>query len=109
MTAPVRQSLDDVIASCDRIRTYVADPALPEGLVHDAVRMRLVDIAAAVQRLPPTMTEQEPAVPWSQVSALAERLTRRPIETPASVLIGTARTDVPVLCAAARRMRARCA
>ncbi|GAA1492743.1 hypothetical protein [Curtobacterium herbarum] len=108
MTPPVEQSLDDVIASCDRIRAYVSDPALPEALVHDAVRMRLVDIAAAVQRLPPTMTRHEPAVPWAQVSALAERLTRRPAETPASVLLGTARTDVPVLCAAARRMRARC-
>ena len=109
MTTPVAQSLDDVIDSCDRIRTYVADPALPEALVHDAVRMCLVDIASAVQRLPPMMTAHEPAVPWAHVSALAGRLTRRPAGTPASVLLGTARTDVPVLCAAARRMRARCA
>jgi uncharacterized protein with HEPN domain len=107
VTSPVEQALDDVVVCCDRIRSYVSDPALPEELVHDAVRMRLVDIAAAVQRLPPTLTAHEPTVPWSQVPALAERLTRRPAETPPSVLLGTARTDVPVLCAAVLRMRGR--
>jgi uncharacterized protein with HEPN domain len=104
----VEHALDQVIASCERIRTYVSDPRLPEALVHDAVRMCLVDIAAAVQRLPAAMTEREPAVPWAQVSALADRLTQHPGETPTSVLLGTGLTDVPVLAAAARRMRAHC-
>ncbi|PZE65084.1 DUF86 domain-containing protein [Curtobacterium sp. MCBD17_021] len=108
MSGSTEQRLDDLIAACTRIEEYIADPALPEAVVLDAVRMRLVDIASSARQLPPTMTAAEPTIPWSQVSALGERLTGRHGETPASLLLRTARTDVPVLRDAAIRMRARC-
>lgn len=108
MSPTPQEQLDDVLLACRRIQEYVADPTLPETVVHDAVRMRLIDIASSVRSLPPAVKAREPAIPWAQVSALAERLTRRPCDTPASVLLSTARTDVPVLCEAALRMRARC-
>jgi uncharacterized protein with HEPN domain len=108
VTVTPADRLDDVLLACRRIQEYVADPTLPEALVHDAVRMCLIDIASSVRGLPPTVTAHEPAIPWAQVAGLAERLTRRPSHTPASVLLSTARADVPALCEAARRMRARC-
>jgi len=102
----VGDRLDDVIRACGVIRAYVDDDALPEGLVYDAVRMRLVEIGEAVRMLPSAVTSAEPGIPWSRVSLLGERLTRRYFDTTPAVVFGTARVDVPSLCEAVRRLRA---
>lgn len=106
MTRGTGERLDDVIRACGVIGEYVSDDALPEHLVYDAVRMRLVEIGEAVRMLPGELTRTEPSIPWGKVSLLAERLTRRYFDTTPTVVFGTARTDVPHLCAAARRLRA---
>ncbi len=105
MNRDLRHRLDDLVHACGLIQEYVADDTLPETLVYDAVRMRLVEIGEAVRALPVAVTASEPGIPWSRVSLLGERLTRRYFDTTPSVVIGTARTDVPTLCAAVRRMR----
>ncbi|OII09047.1 DUF86 domain-containing protein [Curtobacterium sp. MCBA15_008] len=106
MNRDVRDRLDDVLEACGVIARYVDDAALPEDLVYDAVRMRLVEIGEAVRMLPNAVTSTEPGIPWSRVSLLGERLTRRYFDTTPAVVFGTARVDVPSLCAAVRRMRA---
>ncbi|PYY48243.1 MULTISPECIES: DUF86 domain-containing protein [unclassified Curtobacterium] len=108
MTRAVERSLDDVVTACARIQEYADDPTLPEAVVADAVRMRLVDIASSVRELPPAMTATEPTIPWARLAALGEQLTRRPSDTPASVLLNTARTDVPALRDAVERLRGHC-
>ena len=102
----VGDRLDDVIRACEAIRRYVDDERLPEDLVQDAVRMRLVEIGEAVRVLPVGVTASEPGIPWSRVSDLGERLTRRYFDTTRALVFGTARTDVPHLADAARRLRA---
>ncbi|MBT1623770.1 hypothetical protein KK101_13840 [Curtobacterium flaccumfaciens pv. oortii] len=102
----VGDRLDDVIGACEAIGRYVGDERLPEDLVHDAVRMRLVEIGEAVRGLPSTVTASEPDIPWSRVSDLGDRLTRRSSDTTCAVVFSTARTDVPSLADAARRLRA---
>lgn len=101
----VSDRLDDVIGACEAIRRYVDDERLPEELVHDAVRMRLVEIGEAVRVLPASLTASEPSIPWARVSDLGERLTRRYFDTTRAVVSGTAHTDVPHLAEAARRLR----
>ena len=98
--------LDDVVRACDAVLRHVADPTLPEELVHDAVRMRLVEVGEAVRSLPPSVTAGEPSIPWSRVASLGERLTRRYFDTTPAIVFGTARTDVPTLRDAVRRLRA---
>jgi uncharacterized protein with HEPN domain len=105
---PVRDRLDDVLEACAAIADYVATEDLPEAVVHDAVRMRLVEIGQAVRTLPAAVTATEPAIPWSRVSLLAERLTRRYLDTTPALVFGTARVDVPVLREATTRLRDRC-
>jgi len=102
----VGDRLDDVLTACAVIRRYVDDGSLPEELVYDAVRMRLVEIGEAVRMLPSSVTSTEPGIPWSRVSLLGERLTRRYFDTTPAVVFGTARVDVPSLCDAVRRLRA---
>jgi uncharacterized protein with HEPN domain len=99
--------LDDVLRACAVIGRYVDDPGLPEDLVYDAVRMRLVEIGEAVRMLPSALTSTEPGIPWARVSLLGERLTRRYFDTTSAVVHGTARVDVPTLRDAVARMRQR--
>ncbi|OIH95173.1 DUF86 domain-containing protein [Curtobacterium sp. MCBA15_001] len=106
MNRDVGDRLDDVIRACGVIARYVSETDLPEDLVYDAVRMRLVEIGEAVRMLPSAVTRAEPDIPWSRVSLLGERLTRRYFDTTPAIVLGTARVDVPHLCAAARRLRA---
>lgn len=105
MSRRIADRLGDVIAACDVIERYVEDGSLPEGVVYDAVRMRLVEIGEAVRTLPSAVTATEPDIPWARVSLLGERLTRRYFDTTPAVVFGTARTDVPHLRDAVRRMR----
>jgi uncharacterized protein with HEPN domain len=100
------ERLDDVVSACRVIDRYVRTPGLPEELVYDAVRMRLVEIGEAVRALPTRVTAREPEIPWSRISLLGERLTRRYFDTTAALVLGTARVDVPMLRAAAERLRA---
>lgn len=106
MSRDLRDRLDDVIRACGVIERYVDDDDLPEDVVYDAVRMRLVEIGEAVRMLPGAVTSTEPGIPWSRVSLLGERLTRRYFDTTPAVVFGTARVDVPSLCEAVCRMRA---
>jgi len=98
--------LDDVLRACDAVLRHVADPSLPEEVVHDAVRMRLVEVGEAVRRLPSAVTAGEPSIPWSRVASLGERLTRPDSDATPTIVFGTARTDVPTLRDAVRRLRA---
>jgi uncharacterized protein with HEPN domain len=105
VSRPIPDRLGDLIAACDVIERYVEDRSLPEDVVYDAIRMRLVEIGEAVRTLPSTVTTTEPGIPWSRVSLLGERLTRRYFDTTPAVVFGTARVDVPHLRAAVVRMR----
>lgn len=108
MNRPVRDRLDDVLEACAAIADHIAAEDLPEAVVHDAVRMRLVEIGQAVRTLPAAVTATEPAIPWSQLSLLGERLMRRSVDTTPALVFGTARVDVPVLREATTRLRDRC-
>jgi uncharacterized protein with HEPN domain len=101
------QRLEDVIRACRVIGRYVTADTLPEDVVYDAIRMRLVEIGEAVRMLPVAVTAGEPGIPWSRVSLLGERLTRRYFDTTPALVLGTAQVDVPHLQQAVERLRAR--
>ncbi|WP_267424264.1 MULTISPECIES: HepT-like ribonuclease domain-containing protein [unclassified Curtobacterium] len=106
MNRDVDERLEDVIRACRVIARYVSADTLPEDVVHDAVRMRLVEIGEAVRMLPVALTAGEPGIPWSRLSLLGERLTHRPADTTPALVLGTAQVDVPHLQQAAQRLRA---
>jgi len=102
------ERLDEVVRACAAIERYVDDTS-PSDLVLDAVRMRLVEIGAAVGALPGDLTASEPGIPWTRLAAIGDRLTsgRRSVSAP--VLVWTARVDAPRLREAAERLRTRAA
>lgn len=101
----VDEQLAEVVRACEAIERYVEGPA-PSDVVLDAVRMRLVEIGAVVAALPGAVTAAEPGIPWVRLAGVGDRLTGRRRAVTPSVLLWTARVDVPRLREAAERLRA---
>ncbi|MET3638159.1 HepT-like ribonuclease domain-containing protein [Curtobacterium oceanosedimentum] len=103
--ADVDERLEEVVRACEAIERYV-EGADPSDVVLDAVRMRLIEIGAVVAALPDVLTASEPEIPWARLAGVGDRLTGRCRAVTPSVLLGTARVDVPRLREAAERLRA---
>ena len=83
-----------MLDAVDAIRRYVGEGGLHEGVVYDAVLLRLMQIGEAVKALPPELLAEEPGVPWAQVAGLRDRLAHRYVDTQFSVVEGTVRQDL---------------
>jgi uncharacterized protein with HEPN domain len=58
-----RQRLIDIQAAIDAIRSHLQRGTLSDGLVYDAVRIRLLEIGEAVKALPPDLLATQPDIP----------------------------------------------
>ena len=63
MTYRERQRLADIQAAIDAIRSHLQRGDLSDGLVFDAVRIRLLEIGEAVKALPAEKLSSQPAIP----------------------------------------------
>lgn len=99
------QRLDDIKAAMEAIREHLARGDLADGLVFDAVRVRLIEISEAVKDLPPELLEHEPAIPWNEVAGMRDRLAHRYFDTSHVILQGTVTSDLPELRVAITHLR----
>jgi uncharacterized protein with HEPN domain len=58
-----QQRLDDIQAAID-VRSHLHRGDLTDGLIFDAVRIRLLEIGEAVKALPADLLGTQPAIPW---------------------------------------------
>ncbi|GAA2035836.1 hypothetical protein GCM10009819_20450 [Agromyces tropicus] len=72
----------------------------------DAIRIRLVEIGEAVKDLEPAVTSAEPDIPWAEIARMRDQLAHRYFDTTHSIVMTTARRDVPRLRAAVERLLA---
>src|SRR2546429_5136130 len=86
------------------IRAHLARGDLSDGLVFDAVRVRLIEIGEAVKALPADLLAHEPDVPWTQVAGMRDRLAHRYFDTSHAILTATREGDLPELGRAARSL-----
>ncbi len=99
--------LRDILAACEAIAAYVERSDRDEQIVFDAIRIRLVEIGEAVKDLGESVRSQEPGIPWSDVAEMRDLLTHRYFDTAHSIVMTTARRDIPELQSAAQRLLAR--
>jgi uncharacterized protein with HEPN domain len=104
-----RQRVADILAAIDAIRSHLTRGDLSDGLIFDAVRIRLLEIGEAVKALPEDVLLAEPDIPWRQVARLRDHLAHRYFDTSHAVLQGTVDNDLPELEEAVRRLDARLA
>lgn len=109
MTRRDDQRLADIEAAITAIREHVGRGSLDDGLVFDAVRMRLIEIGEAVKDLPSSLLDTEPELPWTEIAGMRDRLAHRYFDTSHAIVTATVAEDLPDLERAVARLRARAA
>jgi uncharacterized protein with HEPN domain len=92
-----RQRLADIQAAIDAIRSHLRRGDLSDGLVFDAVRIRLVEIGEAVNALPEDLLATQPSIPWRQIARMRDHLAHRYFDTAHAILQATVEEDLPDL------------
>ncbi len=103
--------LRDILHACDAIDGHLArgpaDDPLSDGLVFDAVRVRLIEIGEAVKDLSDEALSTEPDLPWRQIAGVRDHLAHRYFDTSHAIIAATVRNDLPELRAAVERLLSR--
>ena len=98
------QRLDDVLSAAAAIRSHLTRGTLSDGLVFDAVRLRLIEIGEAVKDIEPKLLATEPTIPWRDVARMRDHLAHRYFDTDHAIIQATIDHDLPPLVAATERL-----
>ncbi|MEV5536277.1 HepT-like ribonuclease domain-containing protein [Saccharopolyspora shandongensis] len=98
--------LEDILAAAAAIADHTRRGGLEDGLVFDAVRIRLIEIGEAVKAIDSDLLKLEPGIPWADVAGMRNHLAHRYFDTAHSILQSTIEQDLPPLVAAADRLLA---
>ena len=101
------ERLQDILDAVDAITAYVARGELSDGLIFDAVRVRLIEIGEAIKGISPELLATEPAPPWSDIARMRDRLAHRYFDTLHSQVAGVIEHDLAPLREAAGRLQDR--
>lgn len=89
--------LADIQASIAAIRSHLNRGTLADGLVFDAVRMRLLEIGEAVKAISGDLLATQPGIPWQQIARMRDHLAHRYFDTAYAILQATVDEDLPEL------------
>lgn len=98
------ERLEDILASAAAIASHLERGGLDDGLVFDAVRVRLIEIGEAVKDIDPELLANEPDIPWRDVAGMRDHLAHRYFDTAHAILQATVEEDLPPLVTAAERL-----
>lgn len=101
------QRLDDIETAITAIRSHLARGDLSDGLVFDAVRIRLLEIGEAIKAISPALLATERYIPWKNIAAMRDQLAHRYFDTEHAIVDGTVTDDLEPLLAAVQRLQAR--
>lgn len=101
------QRLTDIRAAITAIKAHLARGSLADGLIFDAVRIRLLEIGEAVKALSPSLLATEPNIPWKNIAAMRDQLAHRYFDTEHAIVAGTVTHDLEPLLAAVERLAGR--
>lgn len=99
-----RERLEDIAAALEAITAHLRRGDLGDGLVFDAVRVRLIEIGEAVKALPGSRLASEDQIPWADIARLRDLLAHRYFDTSHSILQATVDDELPLLKEAIARL-----
>lgn len=105
MTYRDQQRIEDVLVAIEAIRAHLRRGTLSDGLVFDAVRIRLLEIGEAVKSISSGLLQTEPSIPWQEISRMRDLLAHRYFDTSHAIIQATIDNDLPELEQAALRLR----
>ena len=92
-----RQRLADIQAAINAIHSHLQRGDLSDGLIFDAVRIRLLEIGEAVKALPDDLLATQPSIPWRQIARMRDHLAHRYFDAAHAILQATVDEDLPQL------------
>ena len=98
------QRLADVVAAAEAIAAHLERGSIADGLVFDAVRVRLIEIGEAVKAIDPALLVSESQVPWADIAGMRDHLAHRYFDTDHAIVAATIDQDLPPLLDAVRRL-----
>jgi len=101
------ERLADIVDSITAIRSHLTRGDLYDGLIFDAVRLRLIEIGEAVKLLDPELVASEPDVRWSDAAGMRDWLAHHYFDTSRAIVEATIAEDLPPLEAAVLQLEAR--
>lgn len=101
------ERLQDILDAIEAINSHVARGDLSDGLIFDAVRVRLIEIGAAIKAISPELLDTEPSHPWSDIARMRDRLAHRYFDTNHGHVAGAVEHDLEPLTAAVLRLQDR--
>ena len=99
-----RQRLEDIVAASEAIGAHMRRGGLDDGLVYDAVRVRLIEIGEAVKDIDPELLDSEADIHWSAITGMRDHLAHRYFDTEHGIVAATIEEDIPPLIAAVGRL-----
>jgi uncharacterized protein with HEPN domain len=97
--------LADIAHALAAIPDHLRRGSLDDGLVFDAIRLRLIEIGEAVERITPEFLDRESDIPWVDIAGMRDQLAHRYFDTSHAIVQATIDTDLPVLSAAVQRLQ----
>lgn len=73
--------LQDILDALDAIDSHLEQGTLDDGLVYDAVRMRLFEIGEAVKAIDGDLLAKQPSVPWREIARMRDVLAHHYFDT----------------------------
>lgn len=98
------ERLGDILAAVDAITAHLQRGEITDGLIFDAVRVRLIEVGEAVAALAPELIAQEPTIAWVDIKGMRNHLAHRYFDTAHAVVADTVAGDLPPLVAATQRL-----
>lgn len=96
----------DILDAIEVIRSHLGRGDLSDGLIYDAVRVRLIEIGEAAKGIPADVVATEPGTPWRDIAAMRDRLAHRYFDTLHSIVQSTVENDLLPLEQAVLRLQA---
>jgi uncharacterized protein with HEPN domain len=100
------ERIGDVLDAIAAIRSHLERGNLADGLVFDAVCLRLIEIGEAIKGVTPTLLGTEPGTSWVDITGMRDWLAHRYFDTSHAIVQATVEEDLPTLEAVVLRLRA---
>lgn len=98
------ERLADILGAAAAITEHLQRGDLADGLVFDAVRVRLIEIGEAVKATDEELLRQAPEIPWADIAAMRNHLAHRYFDTAHSIVEATVLHDIPPLVVATQQL-----
>jgi len=94
----------DIVDALAAISDHMRRGTLDDGLVFDAVRLRLIETGEAVKRISPEMLDNEPEIPWVDIAGMRDQLAHHYFDTSHAIVQATIDSDLPALAEVVERL-----